>query len=144
MPTWLGDLWHFVTNQQLVICFSHRCKKMFFIQMKKTCFLCFLFWNVFYVKVLHYYLANVELHYIMPSSSRDHCLQKYVETTVDWSDDSESDSDCWTWPTLQTLDLMTWIFVLFLMFFMFFYEEEKICFLMFFLISNIMFLSSVR
>jgi len=28
-------------------------------------FMFFLFWNVFYVKVLHYYLANVELHYIM-------------------------------------------------------------------------------
>ena len=28
-------------------------------------FYVFLFWNVFYVKVLHYYQANVELHYIM-------------------------------------------------------------------------------
>jgi len=28
-------------------------------------FMFFLFWNVIYVKVLHYYLANVELHYII-------------------------------------------------------------------------------
>ena len=67
---------------------------------------------------------------------------KYVETAVDWSDDSESDSDCWTWPTLQTLDLMTWIFVMFLMFFMFLWRGKKHVFYVFF-ISNLMFLSSM-
>ena len=37
---------------------------MFFIQMKKHVFMFFIL-ECFYVKVLHYYPANVELHYIM-------------------------------------------------------------------------------
>ena len=37
---------------------------MFFIQMKKNMFFnVFFILECFYVKVLHYYLANVELHY---------------------------------------------------------------------------------
>jgi len=58
---------------------------------------------------------------------------KYVETTVDWSDDS----DCWTWPTLQTLDLMTWIFVLFLMFFYVFMKRKKHVFYVFYFQFNV-------